>query len=87
MVRDRPVQFAWGPVLLVSLYKDLHEYVYVDGRVLRAGVTLLHVWVWEHISVLCPHVVPVPMGGEDALVACYRGGVSFTHTGEHGIPY
>lgn len=87
MVRDRPVRFTWGPVLLASLYMDLHEYVYVDGRALGAEVTLLHVWAWKHISMLRPCVVLVPMGAEDALVARYRGGVSFTQTGKHGIPY
>lgn len=84
---DRPTCFAWGPVLLASLYKYLHEYVYLDGRALVAGITLLHVWAWEHIAVFWPWVVAIPMGHDDPLLWRYRDGVSFTHTGEHEIPF
>lgn len=86
-MRDRPTHFSCGPVLLASLYEDLHEYVYLDGKALRAGVTLLHVWAWEHIVVFRSQVVVVPMGLDDPLIWHYRGGVSFTHTGEHEIAY
>lgn len=43
MVHDKPVYFAWRFFLLASLYRDLHEYVYLGGRALGAGVKLLHV--------------------------------------------
>lgn len=87
MVRDRPVCFAWGPVLLASLYRDLHEYMYMDDRALEAGVTLPHVWAWEHIVVLRQRVVSIMMVLDDPLVWRYKGCVSFTHTSEHRIPY
>lgn len=85
-MRDRPTHFSWGPIL-ASLYRDLHEYVYLNGRALEVGVTLLHVWAWEHIVVLQPRVIAVPMGSNDPFMWCYKGGVSFTHMGEHRIPY
>lgn len=87
MVRDRPVRFAWGPVLLASLYRYLHEYTYLDGRALGSGVMLLHMWAWEHIFVLQPRVVPVLVGPDDPVVWHYRGSVSFTHIGKHKIPH
>lgn len=86
-MHDRPTRFSWGLVLLASMYKDLHEYIYLDDKALRASVKLLHVWAWEHIAVLRPQVVVVLMGPDDPLVWHYRGGVSFTHTCEHEIPF
>lgn len=87
MVRDRAIRFAWGSMLLASLYKDLHEYVYMDGRALGPSVTLLHIWAWEHIVVLWLQIVSVLMGVDHPLMWRYKGGESFTHIGEHGIPY
>lgn len=54
MVRDRAVDFAWGHIILASLYRYLHEYAYLNGRALGASVMLLHVRAWEHISILQP---------------------------------
>ena len=47
-------RYAWGVCVLAHLYHDLHDVVYRDGASLSAGVTLLHVWAWEHMSITCP---------------------------------
>lgn len=87
VTHDSPTHFSWGLVLLASLYRYLHEYVCMNARALRAGVMLLHVWVWEHIVILRLRVVSIPMLLDDPLMWSYKGHVSFTHTGEHEIPY
>lgn len=47
-------QYAWGSVMLVQLYHDMHLVVYKEYVSLSAGVTLLHIWAWEHIAVTQP---------------------------------
>ncbi|XP_059066361.1 protein MAIN-LIKE 1-like [Cryptomeria japonica] len=44
-------QYAWGVTMLAQLYHDMHLVVYREYASLSAGVTLLHIWVWEHIAV------------------------------------
>lgn len=40
--------------MLASLYHDMHDFVYYDSRAIGIGVTLLHIWAWDHIIVLRP---------------------------------
>lgn len=47
-------QYAWGLAMLAQLYHDMHLVVYRDYASLSTGVTLLHIWVWEHIAVTRP---------------------------------
>lgn len=42
--------------MLEYLYHDLHRVVYLGATSLSVGVTLLQIWVWEHIVVTCPLV-------------------------------
>lgn len=49
-------RFAWGLAMLANLYKDLHQVVYLGYSSLSVGVTLLQVWVWEHIPAARPLV-------------------------------
>ncbi|XP_059067634.1 protein MAIN-LIKE 2-like [Cryptomeria japonica] len=45
---ERPM--AWGTLVLMELYTELHEIVHHPGRGLKI-FTLLQVWAWEHIVV------------------------------------
>lgn len=45
---------AWGPCVLAHLYKDLHEAVYREARSQGVGITLLHIWAWEHLPITWP---------------------------------
>lgn len=47
-------QFAWGPCVLSHLYQDLHEVAYRGVGSLGVGITLLHIWAWEHLPVTRP---------------------------------
>ncbi|XP_059065331.1 protein MAIN-LIKE 2-like [Cryptomeria japonica] len=58
MVHDG-VQYAWGFAMLTQLYHDMHLVTYKEYVSLSAGVTLLHIWAWEHI------VVTPPVGVQD----------------------
>lgn len=49
-------RFAWGSCMLAHLYRELHQVVYLGYMSLLAGVTLLQVWAWEHISAARPLV-------------------------------
>lgn len=40
--------------MLVHLYQELHEVVYRGRGSLAVGVTLLHIWAWEHLPVTRP---------------------------------
>lgn len=40
--------------MLSEFYHDMHLVVYRDYANLSAGVTLLHIWAWEHIAVTRP---------------------------------
>lgn len=42
--------------MLAHLYKEIHQVVYLGYSSLLAGVTLLQVWVWEHIPIERPLV-------------------------------
>ncbi|XP_059070759.1 protein MAIN-LIKE 2-like [Cryptomeria japonica] len=53
MVHDG-VQYAWGAAMLAQLYHDMHLVVYREYASLSVGVTLLHIWAWEHIAVTRP---------------------------------
>ena len=46
-------RYAWGVCLLAHLYHNLHDVAYREGSSLSTGVTLLHVWAWEHIYITC----------------------------------
>lgn len=54
---EHGTRYAWGPCLLAHLYIDMHEVSYWGGSSIFAGVTLLHVWSWEHIPVTRPNGV------------------------------
>lgn len=47
-------QYVWGTTMLAQLYHDMHLVVYREYASLSAGVTLLHIWAWEHIAVTQP---------------------------------
>lgn len=83
----RRTQYAWDPVMLASLYYDMHDFFYCDGRVINTGVTLLHIWAWEHIAVLRPIVQMVDVELDDLVVWRYRGTITLQHIGKVGIPY
>lgn len=48
--------FVWGPCLLATLYHQMHGIVYLRQRSIGCGVTLLQLWVWEHIAIARPTV-------------------------------
>ncbi|XP_059073617.1 protein MAINTENANCE OF MERISTEMS-like [Cryptomeria japonica] len=50
--------------MLAHLYRDLHQVVYLGYNNLSAGVTLLQVWVWEHIP------IARPLANRDRPVRC-----------------
>ena len=50
-ILEEGTHYAWGVCVLAHLYHDLHDAVYREGASLSAGVTLLHVWAWEHMSI------------------------------------
>lgn len=37
--------------MLAQLYHEMHTMAYLHDKALSAGVTLLHVWTWEHITI------------------------------------
>lgn len=45
-------RFAWGPCMLAHLYHDLHQFVYLGGCEISAGVTLLQIWAYKHITMI-----------------------------------
>ncbi|XP_057820172.2 protein MAIN-LIKE 1-like [Cryptomeria japonica] len=53
MIHDG-VQYAWGSVMLSQLYHNMHLVTYREYVGLSVGVTLLHIWAWEHIAVTRP---------------------------------
>lgn len=40
--------------MLVHLYRDLHDVVYHEISSLGVGITLLHIWAWEHLLISRP---------------------------------
>lgn len=40
-----------GAMCVCALPQDLHEAVYRESRLLGVGITLLHIWAWEHFLV------------------------------------
>lgn len=45
---------VWGSCVLDHLYRDLHEVVYHEITSLGEGITLLHIWAWEHLPITRP---------------------------------
>lgn len=79
--------YTWGPILLASLYHDMHQVVYCEGRSIEAGVTLLHIWEYENIVVLRPLVVLVDIHEDEPIVFRYRVLTTLQHTRPIGLPY
>lgn len=50
-IMEDGVQYAWGSFILGQLYHDIYMCVYRGYKNLGTRVTLLHVWVFEHIVV------------------------------------
>lgn len=48
---DEPQRFAWGSYILVHLYHDLHQVVYLRALSLSIGVILLQIWTQEHLPI------------------------------------
>lgn len=44
-------EYAWRATMLAQLYHDIHIVVDKEYASLFEGVTLLHIWSWEHILV------------------------------------
>lgn len=71
MIR-RDIMYAQGSILLSSLYHDMHEAVYREGKSIRVGVTLLHIWAYENIAVLRPIIVLVDIHEDEPVVYRYK---------------
>lgn len=54
-VMEHRTRYVWGPLILLYLYKDMHEAAYCNGSDISTGMTLLHVWTWERILVTSPN--------------------------------
>jgi len=45
-------RYAWAEYVLGQLYHYLHDCAYMFGASMSVGVTVLHVWAYEHILVM-----------------------------------
>lgn len=58
MMEDMTI-YDWGPFVLAYLYHDMHQVIYSKDRNIGEGVTLLHMWAYEHIVILRPQISDV----------------------------
>lgn len=79
--------YAWGLVILTSLHHEMHQVVYYQGRSISSGVTLLHIWAYEHIAILRPLVILADIHEDEPIVFRYRVPMALHHTGLIGLPY
>lgn len=79
--------FAWGSVMLASLYHYMHDFIYCDNRTIGIGVTLVHIWAWEHIAMLQSIMQMVYVELDDLVVWRYRGNITLQHAGQLRLPY
>lgn len=68
--------YAWGSVLLASLYHDMHEAVYREGKSIKERVALLHIWAYKYIALLRPILVLVDIHEDEPII--FRYAVSMT---------
>lgn len=48
---ETPQRLGRGYCILAHMYRKMHEIVFREGKSMAAGVLVLQVWAWEHLSV------------------------------------
>lgn len=82
---EEMIVYAWGLVILASLYHGMHQVIYSEALNIGAGVMIFHMWAYENIAILRPQIAHVQPYRDDPMVYRYGGMTTLHFIGFIGI--